>query len=118
MTEAVYEIAHGSVAPARIPAMLQAVLSKPRLYSSSVISEVLGMTCIRLSPEKITPAPETDEAQALGVLLGLTDPGVEEKPFLVGFRMKDSQVLRPYVQRPGVPLSSVSTYDSPRSPPR
>ncbi|WP_326609789.1 hypothetical protein OIE62_33745 [Streptomyces scopuliridis] len=95
-----YEIPHDTVAPAHIPGILRTVLSGTQLYSSDDISEVLGMTLIRLHPEEITPAPEPEEDQALSVLRALSDPGDDENPFLIGFLMKDDSLMRLYVQHP------------------
>ncbi|MGW4238152.1 hypothetical protein ACWEJP_15170 [Streptomyces sp. NPDC004749] len=79
--------------------MLRAVLSGTQLYSSGDVGDVLGMTLIRLRPEEIVPAPEPEEGQALRVLLGLSDPGDDEDPFLIGFLMKDVSLMRLYVRR-------------------
>ncbi|MFJ3707178.1 hypothetical protein OG204_10870 [Streptomyces sp. NBC_01387] len=98
-----YEIPHDTVAPARIPGVLRAVLSGTQIYGSGDVSDVLGMTLVRLRPEEITPAPEPEEGQALRTLLGLSAPGDDEDPFLVGFLMKDGGLMRLYVNRPGRP---------------
>ncbi|MCX4551248.1 hypothetical protein [Streptomyces sp. NBC_01500] len=98
-----YEIPHDTVAPARIPGVLRAVLSGTQIYGSGDVSDVLGMTLVRLRPEEITPAPEPEEGQALRTLLGLSAPGDDEDPLLVGFLMKDGGLMRLYVNRPGRP---------------
>ncbi|MEU0069918.1 hypothetical protein ABZ027_10320 [Streptomyces sp. NPDC006332] len=94
-----YEIPHDAVAPYYIPGILRTVLAGTQLYSSSDISEDMGMTVIRLSPEEITPDPEPEQGQALTLLRALSDPGDEENPFLIGFLLLGHSVLRLYVQR-------------------
>ncbi|MEV8395018.1 MULTISPECIES: hypothetical protein [unclassified Streptomyces] len=96
-----YEIPHDTVAPARIPGVLRAILSETRFYGSGDVGEVLGMTLFRLRPEEITPAPEPEEGQALRALLGLGGVPDDENPFLIGFLMKDDGLMRVYVERPG-----------------
>ncbi|TVL87788.1 hypothetical protein [Streptomyces sp. SAJ15] len=96
-----YEIPHDTVAPAFIPGILRTALAGTQHYSSDDVSTVMGMTLIRLHPEKITPAPEPEQEQALTVLRALTDPGDDENPFLIGFLMKGPNLLRLYVQPPG-----------------
>ncbi|MFE4366803.1 hypothetical protein ACFRMN_00850 [Streptomyces sp. NPDC056835] len=98
-----YEIPHDSVAPARIPGVLRAILSEPQFYGSGDVSDVLGMTLFRLRPEEITPAPEPEEGKALRALLGLGLGGGpdDENPFVIGFLMKDDGLMRVYVERPG-----------------
>ncbi|GAA1424875.1 hypothetical protein GCM10009601_30510 [Streptomyces thermospinosisporus] len=98
-----YEIPHDVVAPYYIPGILRTVLKGTQLYSSSDISEAMGMTVVRLRPEEITPDPEPEEGQVLTVVRALSDPGDEENPFLVGFLMCGHAVLRLYVQRPDQP---------------
>ncbi|MFK4228118.1 hypothetical protein ACI2LP_34445, partial [Streptomyces sp. NPDC019890] len=58
-----YEIPHDTVAPAYIPGILRTVLAGTQLYSSDDISDAMGMTLIRLRPEKITPDPEPEQGQ-------------------------------------------------------
>ncbi|WP_326813214.1 hypothetical protein OIE62_05725 [Streptomyces scopuliridis] len=82
-----YEIPHDSVAPARIPGILRAIMSDTQFYGSGDVSDVLGMTLFRLRPEEITPAPEPEEGQALRALLGLGGGPDDENPFLIGFLM-------------------------------
>ncbi|WP_405411836.1 hypothetical protein [Streptomyces decoyicus] len=55
-----YEIPLGSVAPACIPGILRTILSGTQIYSSDDIGDVMGMTLIRLHPERITPARDAD----------------------------------------------------------
>ncbi|MDQ0904473.1 hypothetical protein QFZ22_000458 [Streptomyces canus] len=98
-----YEIPHDTVAPYYIPGILRTVLADTQLYSSSDISEAMGMTVIRLSPEEITPDLEPEQGQALTVLRALSDPGDEEDPFLIGFLLLGHSLLRLYVQRPDHP---------------
>ncbi|WP_200307693.1 hypothetical protein [Streptomyces adelaidensis] len=62
-----YEIPHDLVAPAHIPRILRTTLAGTQLYSSDEISDVMGMTLIRLHPEEISPAPESEEEQALSL---------------------------------------------------
>ncbi|MBD9728020.1 hypothetical protein [Streptomyces caniscabiei] len=95
-----YEIPHDVVAPASIPGILRTTLAGTQLYSSSDIGEVMGMTLIRLHPERITPAPESEEERTLGVLRALSDPGDDEDPFLIGFLMRGEGLLRLYVRHP------------------
>ena len=73
------------------------------MTSSSDVSDVFGMTLIRLRPEKTTPAREHEEGQALSALLGLSGPGDDEDPFLIGFLMKDGGLMRLYVRHPDGP---------------
>jgi hypothetical protein len=98
-----YEIPHDAVAPYYIPGVLRTVLGGTQLYGSSDISEAMGMTVIRLHPERITPDPEPEQGQALTVLRALSDPGDDEHPFLIGFLMLGHNLLRLYVQRPDQP---------------
>ncbi|MER5214084.1 hypothetical protein ABT063_26815 [Streptomyces sp. NPDC002838] len=97
------------VAPAYIPGILRTVLTRTQLYSSGDISDVMGMTLIRLHPEEITPDPDPDpdpepeQCQALTVLRALTDPGEDEDPFLIGFLMRGESLMRLYVLPPGHP---------------
>ncbi|KIF76879.1 hypothetical protein QR77_29540 [Streptomyces sp. 150FB] len=98
-----YEIPHDIVGPAWIPGILRAVLSGTQLHGSSDVSKAFGMTLIRLHPERITPAPEPEEGQALGALLGLGLGGADddENPFLIGFLLREGGLMRVYAQRPG-----------------
>ncbi|WP_328884711.1 hypothetical protein [Streptomyces sp. NBC_00299] len=89
--------------PSYIAGILRTVLAGTQLYGSGDISEAMGMTVIRLHPEKITPDPEPEQGQALTVLRALSDPGDDEHPFLVGFLMLDNSLMRLYVQRPDQP---------------
>ncbi|WP_445284220.1 hypothetical protein [Streptomyces sp. DSM 118148] len=98
-----YEIPHDTVTPYYIPGMLRTVLTGPQIYSSSDVDEVMGMTLIRLRPQEITPAPETERGEALTVVRALSDPEDDENPFLVGFLMHGDGLLRLYVQRPDRP---------------
>ncbi|MFE9445033.1 hypothetical protein ACFYO2_40095 [Streptomyces sp. NPDC006602] len=98
-----YEIPHDTVAPYYVPGILRTVLAGTQLYSSSDISEAMGMTVIRLRPEEITPDREPEQGQALTVLRALSDPGDEENPFLIGFLLLGHSLLRLYVQRPDYP---------------
>ncbi|MGW4435959.1 hypothetical protein ACWELO_09400 [Streptomyces sp. NPDC004596] len=98
-----YEIPHDTVTPYYIPGMLRTVLTGPQIYSSSDVDEVMGMTLIRLRPQEITPAPETERGEALTVVRALSDPEDDENPFLVGFLMHGGGLLRLYVQRPDRP---------------
>lgn len=98
-----YEIPNDTVAPAYIPGVLRTVLAGTQLYSSDDVSEVMGMTVIRLHPEKITPEPESEQGQALTVLRALSDPGSDENPFLIGFLTRADHLMRLYVQRPDRP---------------
>ncbi|WP_326575740.1 hypothetical protein OG889_09955 [Streptomyces sp. NBC_00481] len=95
-----YEIPHDVVAPAYIPGILRTALAGTQLYSSDDIGDVMGMTLIRLHPERITPAPESEPDRALGVLRALSDPGDDEDPFLIGFLMRGEGLLRLYVRHP------------------
>lgn len=95
-----YEIPHDVVAPAYVPGILRTTLAGTQLYSSADIGEVMGMTLIRLHPERITPAPESEEERALVVLRALSDPGEDEDPFLIGFLMRGDGLLRLYVRHP------------------
>ncbi|WP_406398689.1 hypothetical protein [Streptomyces uncialis] len=100
-----YEIPHGAVAPYYIPGILRTVLAGTQIYSSSDISEAMGMTVVRLRPEEITPDPEPERGQALTALRALSDPGDEENPFLIGFLLMGNGLLRLYVQHadhPGI----------------
>lgn len=97
-----YEIPNDTVAPAHVPGMLRAVLAGPQYYSSGDVSEVMGMTLVRLHPEELDPVPETGEGLALTVLRALSDPGDVEHPFLIGFLLRGG-TLRLYVQRPDGP---------------
>ncbi|MEU8786284.1 hypothetical protein [Streptomyces sp. NPDC048637] len=102
-----YEIPHETtVGPAYIPGILRTVLTGTQIYSSDDVSEAMGMTLIRLHPEKITPAPEPEEGQALSMLRALSDPDPapdpeDDAPFLIGFLMNGDGRLRLYVQHPG-----------------
>ncbi|MFF0777795.1 hypothetical protein [Streptomyces sp. NPDC003720] len=98
-----YEIPHDTVAPYYIPGMLRTVLTGTRIYSSSDVDEVMGMTLIRLRPQEITPTPETEQGEALTVVRALSDPVDDESPFLVGFLMHGDGLIRLYVQRPERP---------------
>lgn len=98
-----YEIPNDTVAPAYIPGILRTVLAGTQHYSSNDISDAIGMTVIRLRPEKITPNPEPEQGQALTVLRALSDPGDDENPFLIGFLMQGDNLMRLYVQRPDRP---------------
>ncbi|MFH9672907.1 hypothetical protein ACH4L5_11645 [Streptomyces sp. NPDC017405] len=98
-----YEIPHDTVAPYYIPGILRTVLAGTQLYSSSDVSEAMGMTVIRLRPEEITPDPEPEQGQALTVLRALADPNDDENPFLLGFLPLEHHRLRLYVQRPDRP---------------
>ena len=102
-TTFLYEIPNDTVAPYYIPGILRTVLADTQLYSSSDISEAMGMTVIRLRPQEITPAPEPEQGQALAVLRALSDPGDEENPLLIGFLMLGHDLMRLYVQRPDRP---------------
>ncbi|MEJ8654253.1 hypothetical protein WKI65_40980 [Streptomyces sp. MS1.AVA.3] len=102
-----YEIPHDSVAPTYIPGILRTTLVGTQIYSSDDIGDVMGMTLIRLHPERITsdphpePNPEPEQGQALSVLRALSDPGDDENPFLIGFLMTGDSRMRLYVQQPG-----------------
>ncbi|MFE5402059.1 hypothetical protein ACFQ9Z_11740 [Streptomyces sp. NPDC056580] len=98
-----YEIPHDTVTPYYIPGMLRTVLTGPQIYSSSDVDEVMGMTLIRLRPQEITPAPETEQGEALTVVRALSDPVDDENPFLIGFLMHGDGLIRLYVQRPDRP---------------
>ncbi|MEV6805198.1 hypothetical protein [Streptomyces sp. NPDC051132] len=98
-----YEIPHDTVAPYYIPGILRTVLAGTQLYSSSDVSETMGMTVIRLRPEEITPDPEPEQGQALTVLRALADPNDDENPFLLGFLSLEHHRLRLYVQHPDRP---------------
>lgn len=98
-----YEIPHDTVTPYYIPGLLRTVLTGPQIYSSSDVSEVMGMTLVRLRPEEITPDPEPVQGQALTVVRALSGPGDDENPFLIGFLMHGEGLLRLYVQRPDRP---------------
>ncbi|MES4892820.1 hypothetical protein [Streptomyces sp. NPDC096012] len=98
-----YEIPHDAVAPYYLPGILRTVLAGTQLYSSSDISEAMGMTVIRLRPQEITPDPEPEQGQTLTVLRALSDPGDDENPFLIGFLSLEHDLLRLYVQRPDRP---------------
>ncbi|WP_060886991.1 hypothetical protein [Streptomyces caniscabiei] len=95
-----YEIPHDVVAPASVPGILRTTLAGTQLYSSGDIGEVMGMTLIRLHPERITPDPESEEERTLGVLRALSGPGDDEDPFLIGFLMRGDGLLRLYVRHP------------------
>ncbi|MFF8785059.1 hypothetical protein [Streptomyces sp. NPDC015125] len=98
-----YEIPHDTVAPAYLPGILRTALTGTQIYSSDDVGDAMGMTLIRLHPEKITPDPdpEPERAQALSVLRALSDPGDDEDPFLIGFLWKGDSRMRLYVQPPG-----------------
>nr|WSZ98290.1 hypothetical protein OH820_23785 [Streptomyces sp. NBC_00857] len=95
-----YEIPNDTVAPGHIPGILRTVLSGTQFYGSSDVSDVFGMTLIRLRPEKLTPVLNPEEGQALRALLGLSGPGDDEDPFLIGFLMKEAGLMRFYVRHP------------------
>ncbi|MFE7835033.1 hypothetical protein ACFU53_02835 [Streptomyces sp. NPDC057474] len=95
-----YEIPHDVVAPAQIPGILRTTLAGTQLYSSDDVSDLMGMTLIRLRPERIIPTPEPEQGQALSVLRALSDPGDDENPFLIGFLMRGDGLLRLYVRHP------------------
>ncbi|MFG2380321.1 hypothetical protein [Streptomyces avermitilis] len=98
-----YEVPNDTVTPYYIPGLLRTVLTGPQIYSSSEVSEVMGMTLIRLSPEEITPDPEPEQGRALTVVHALSGPDDDENPFLIGFLMHGEGLLRLYVQRPDRP---------------
>lgn len=98
-----YEIPHDTVSPYHVPGLLRTVLTGPQLYSSSDVSEVMGMTLIRLRPEEITPDPEPEQGRALTAVHALAAPGDDEDPFLIGFLMHGDGLLRLYVRRPDRP---------------
>ncbi|MEU9488958.1 hypothetical protein AB0D83_35890 [Streptomyces decoyicus] len=96
-----YEIPHDAVGPAYLPGILRTTLAGTQIYSSDDIGDAMGMTLIRLHPEKVIPEPEPEQGLALSVLRALSDPGDDENPFLIGFLMKGDRLLRLYVQQPG-----------------
>ncbi|MFI8242633.1 hypothetical protein ACIF83_36225 [Streptomyces sp. NPDC085866] len=103
----IYEIPVSAVAPGMVSAFLRSVLSGPQFYSSSDVDEVMGMTLIRLRPEKIGAFEELEGDLALAVLRSLAapPPADEEEPFLIGFLMREQGVMRLYVHsdaRPGI----------------
>jgi hypothetical protein len=111
-----YEIPHDTVTPYHIPGLLRTVLTGPRLYSSSDVGEVMGMTLLRLRPQEITPDPEPEEGRALTVVQALSGPGGDENPFLIGFLMLGEGLLRLYVQRtdrPGVIGADIRLTETP-----
>ncbi|MER0484911.1 hypothetical protein ABR737_42445 [Streptomyces sp. Edi2] len=93
-----YEIPHDTVAPAYLPGIMRTALTGTQIYSSDDVGEAMGMTLIRLHPEKITPTPESGQSQALSVLRALSDPGDDEDPFLIGFLWNGDSAMRLYVQ--------------------
>ncbi|MFD4548092.1 hypothetical protein [Streptomyces sp. NPDC058466] len=98
-----YEVPNDTVTPYYIPGLLRTVLTGPQIYSSSDVSEVMGMTLIHLRPGEITPDPEPEQGRALSVVQALSGPGDDENPFLIGFLMHGDGLLRLYVQRPDGP---------------
>ncbi|MFD4622411.1 hypothetical protein [Streptomyces sp. NPDC058475] len=98
-----YEVPNDTVTPYYIPGLLRTVLTGPQIYSSSDVSEVMGMTLIHLRPGEITPDPEPGQGRALSVVQALSGPGDDENPFLIGFLMHGDGLLRLYVQRPDGP---------------
>lgn len=96
-----YEIPHDTVAPGYLPGILRTALTGTQIYSSDDVGDAMGMTLIRLHPEKITPTPESGQGQALSVLRALSDPGDDEDPFLIGFLWNGDSEMRLYVQPPG-----------------
>ena len=117
-TTFLYEIPHDTVAPYYIPGILRTVLAGTQLYSSSDISEAMGMTLIRLRPEEITPDPEPERARHSPSCAPCPNPDDEENPFLIGFLITGDSRLRLYVQRPITPASSALTPASRTRPPR
>ncbi|MGW2706681.1 hypothetical protein [Streptomyces sp. NPDC001340] len=85
-----YEIPLSAVAPGMVPAFVRSLLSGPQFYSSSDMDEVMGMTLIRLRPDKIGTVEELEGDLALAVLRSLAAPVVEagEDPFLIGFLLR------------------------------
>ncbi|MFJ6725710.1 hypothetical protein ACIQPQ_12405 [Streptomyces sp. NPDC091281] len=112
-----YEIPHGAVSTYALPGLLRAVLTGRRLHSSSDVGEVMGMTLIRLHPERIVADPEPAAGRALTAVRALAEPAADaEDPFLVGFLMRDDGLLRLYVRPtdgPGVLGADVPLAESP-----
>ncbi|MEV6019655.1 MULTISPECIES: hypothetical protein [unclassified Streptomyces] len=98
-----YEIPNDTVTPYYVPGLLRALLSGPQLHGNGDVGEAMGMTLIRLRPERIAPDPEPEQGRALTVVRALSDPGGDENPFLIGFLMHGDGLLRLYVQRAGRP---------------
>ncbi|MEU5313647.1 hypothetical protein [Streptomyces sp. NPDC021562] len=92
-----YEIPNDAVAPYYIPGILRTVLADTQIHGKSDVSEVMGMTLIRLRPQDVTPDPEPEQGQALTVLRALSDVA-DEDPFLIGFLIHGDGLMRLYVQ--------------------
>lgn len=76
-----YEIPHDVVAPAYIPGILRTTLAGTQLYSSDDIGDVMGMTLIRLHPERITPAPSPNRTGPSASCAPCRTPATTRTPF-------------------------------------
>ncbi|MEU5902280.1 hypothetical protein [Streptomyces venezuelae] len=82
-----------------ITGILRTLATGTRIYSSDRISQVMGMTLIRVDPSTLNaPGPTTND-RALRILRSLAQPYTEEKPspLLRGFCLLNRERLRLYL---------------------
>ncbi|GGZ25785.1 hypothetical protein GCM10010387_19200 [Streptomyces inusitatus] len=88
-----------------ITGILRTLLTGTHIWSTSRVSDVMGMTLIRVDPATLAPCTANRDDRALTVLHGITAPAPEERPDprLRGFLYLTKDRLRLYLDSPSAP---------------